>query len=300
MAQVDFDIAVYAVNEAATIEACIRSIDSACAGRHGHIAVLLNGTTDESTSILAGTRLTHAALSVYLFPVADKANAINHFLYTLRQRATAHFGIDAYTMIGPTALQAIVEALASQPQALIASGVPVNGRSAKFQADSTLRGGAVDGRLYALRSSFVDRLVEARLQLPLQLYWGDGLLGSMAAHDLCPMRKHWDNSRLIGVPDATFSITPLSIFLWRDVRRHYKREIRQRVGRVQNEAIKTIIYTRGYEALPANANEMAATWLKANPLQPRSLRDRFFVRKALQYIDAQRVGPTAPQLLFSR
>jgi hypothetical protein len=102
--QLDFDIAVYAVNEAVTIEACITSIDRACAGRHGHITVLLNGTTDNTISILDAMALTHANLTVYSHQVADKAHAINSFLYDLRRGASVYFGIDAYTKIDPGAL----------------------------------------------------------------------------------------------------------------------------------------------------------------------------------------------------
>jgi len=300
MALFDFDIAVYAANEAATIEACVASIDRACAERRAHISVLLNGTTDSSIALLNSMRLEHASISVYLFPVTDKANAINHFLYRLRQDAEAHFGIDAYTQIAPGALRAIAEALAAQPQAYIASGLPLTGRSAQAMAEQSLHGGAVEGRLYALRPSFVDKLVEAGLRLPLQIYRGDPLLGSMAAHDLDPIGTPWDSRRIIGAPNATFAITPLSIFRWRDIRRQYRREIRQARGVMENEAIKSIIYSAGYAALPENANDMIATWLKTNHPQPRSLRERFFINRALRQLNAPRISPAAPELVFSR
>ena len=300
MPRLDFDIAVFAVNEAPTLAACIASIDRACAGCRGHISVLLNGTADDSLAILDGLRLDYAALSVYFFPVADKSNAINHFLYNLRHEATAHFGIDAYTRIGPHALQAIVDAFAAQPAALIASGVPVTGRTANAVVARTLAGGAVNGQLYGLRPDFVDRMVEARLRLPVQLYWGDGLLGSMAAHDLDALANPWDERRVIGVASGTFAITPLSVFRWRDLRRQYNREVRQACGRVQNAAIKSIVYQDGYAALPPNANEMAATWLKTNRIKPRSLRERYFLDQAVRQINGQRVGISAPELVFSR
>ena len=109
MERLDFDIAVFAVNEAATIGACIQSIDRACAGRKAHVSVLLNGTTDNTAASLKALRLSHAGMTVYRFPVADKANAINHFLYQLRRDARVHIGVDAYTRIGEGSFRAIAQ-----------------------------------------------------------------------------------------------------------------------------------------------------------------------------------------------
>jgi hypothetical protein len=142
MTSIDFDVAVFAVNEASTIEACIASIDHACSRGRGHISVLLNGTSDGTATILEAMRLKHATMSVYFFSVADKSNAINHYFYNLRRDAAAHFGIDAYTRISAGSLQAMVEAFKAQPEAFIASGIPVNGRSAQAVREQTLKGQA--------------------------------------------------------------------------------------------------------------------------------------------------------------
>ena len=299
MERLDFDIAVFAVNEAATISACIQSIDRACAGRKAHVSVLLNGTTDNTTAILRALRLSHVTMTVYSFPVADKANAINHFLYHLRRNARVHIGVDAYTRIGEGSFRAIANALDADRHALIASALPVSGRSATVVATNTMKGGMVNGQCYGLRPDFVDRLVKAKYRLPLQIYRVDGLLGSMAAHDLDPLNKPWDNARLIGVAGANFALTPLSIFKWRDIRRQHKREIRQARGRMENEAIKSIIYTDGYGALPDNANAMLRIWLSNNKPAPLSLREAYFTRFALFQLSQSRdIEQTAPASLF--
>ncbi len=301
MAVLDFDIAVFAVNEAATIGACIQSIDRACAGRDAHIAVLLNGTTDHSVEILKALRLSHAAMTVYRFPVADKANAINHYLYGLRRNARVHIGVDAYTRIGEGSFRAIADAFDADPHALIASALPVSGRSATMVAANTMKGGMINGQCYGLRPDFVDRLVEAGYRLPLQLYRVDGLLGSMAAHDLDALNKPWDNTRLIGVKGASFALTPLSIFKWRDIRRQYNREIRQARGRMENAAIKALIYKGGYESLPDNANDMIKPYFETNRVECPSIRSTFFMNLAIKLsrIDMV-VKSVAPVLVFGR
>jgi hypothetical protein len=300
MAVLDFDIAVFAVNEAATIGACIQSVDQACAGRRAHIAVLLNGTTDQTVEVLKALRLSHAAMTVYWFPVADKANAINHYLYGLRRNAHVHIGVDAYTRIGEGSFRAIADAFDADPHALIASALPVSGRSAKVVADNTMKGGMINGQCYGLRPDFIDRLVQAGYRLPLQLYRGDPLLGSMAAHDLDALNKPWDNGRLIGVKGASFALTPLSIFKWRDIRRQYNREIRQARGRMENAAIKALIYKSGYASLPENANDMIKAWLKADHITTQSLRETYFIKVALKNLQkSDNIASVSPNVIFS-
>ena len=298
MERFDFDIAVFAVNEAATLGACIQSIDLACAGRKAHISVLLNGTTDSSVMILKALRLSHAGMTVYRFPVADKANAINHFLYQLRRNARVHIGVDAYTRISEGSFRAIADALDADRHALIASALPVSGRSATVVAANTMKGGIVNGQCYGLRADFVDRLVKAKYRLPLQIYRVDGLLGSMAAHDLDALNKTWENARLIGVAGASFALKPLSIFKWRDIRRQHKREIRQARGRMENAAIKSIIYTDGFDALPHNANDMLNCWLQTNRPSPRSVRETYFTRLAILHIvKSKNIQDTNPEII---
>ncbi|MGH7099575.1 MAG: glycosyltransferase family A protein [Stellaceae bacterium] len=300
MSTPDYDIAVFGTNEAPTIAQCLMAIDRAVSGRSARIAVLLNGTTDNSLEIIRSTRIENAGLTVYLFQDADKANAINWFIYELRVKAGTYFCIDAYTRIGPGALSALERALREDTNALIASAVPTNGRSATATRESTLRGGRVSGQLYAMKPVFLDRLVAAGYRLPLGIYRGDPLLGSMAAHDLDAIGEKWDSRRIIGVAEATFEISPLSPFRWRDIVRQYKREIRQARGALENEAIKSIIYTKGYAALPADANNMISEWLRSHRIRPASIRQAYFMRLARRRLDApaREASRGIPQMLL--
>ena len=126
-------------------------------------------------------------------------------------------------------------------------------------------GGRLNGPLHAFRADFLDRMVARGIRLPLGTYWGDGLLGSMVAHDLDPLANPWDNARMPTVAAATFEIKQLSPFSPDDIRRQFRREIRQMCGRIQNAAIGSIIYRAGYEGLPDNADDMIRSYLAANP-----------------------------------
>lgn len=299
MFRCEFDIAVFAANEAAALRECVASIDAICEAHRAHISVLLNGTTDQSAEILKRTELRHASMTVFRFPVADKANAINHFLYELRRDADVHFCIDGHVRISAGSLDAMRTALATHPHAHIASSMQLTGRSARSYAAEVMRGGAITGQLFAMRPSFVDRIVAHGFRLPLQIYRGDPLIGSMAAHDLDPMRTEWDNRRILGVAEAGFAIRPLSPFRLRDVKRQFQREIRQARGAMENEAIRSIIYKSGYGALPTNANQMLRTWLTRDKPRPRSIQETFFTRLALRHLSqATDIEPNAPAVLY--
>lgn len=300
---IEFDISVYATNEAETLADCITAIDNACRGYAGRISVLLNGTTDQSVSILRKMKTENADLAVLLFPIANKANAINHFLYEARDPAAAVlFFVDAYVTIGTGALCALADALAAHQHAQMAYGVPREGRWAKAIAEDARAGrGTIQGNLYAMRRAFADRLVTQQLRVPLGIYWGDALLAAMAKHDLRrPGEVPWDDSRVIGVVDADFITRPRSPFRWRDIQRQYAREIRQARGRMENAAMKAILYRDGFSGLPADGNSMTIQWLRtqASPFSG-SWRRRFFTKQAIKKIPASPYGgPLAPELVL--
>lgn len=302
MARLDYDIGVFAANEAARIERCLTSIDRAADGRRARIALLLNGTTDQSLDIVRRLRLENAALSVYLFQAADKANAINCFLHDLRLDAATYVCVDGYAWIDAGALKALEASFHAAPRALLASGVPTNGRSATAGRATILKGGAVGGQLYAMKPEFVNNLVAKGLRLPVQLYRGDGLLGSIAAHEFDAVGHNWDSGRVIGVAEAGFAISPLSIFSWHDIKRQYARELRQARGRLENESIKSIIYTRGYQGLPRYADDMIKGWLQSHHPAPISLREWYFTRLAIRQLGRDCPAPSAlePALVLER
>jgi len=69
-------------------------------------------------------------------------------------------------------------------------------------------------------------------------------------------------------------------------------------GRIENAAIKSIIYTGGYEALPASSFEMARMYLAAHKLPPAPVSRRLFQLLAVRSVD--RGGMPAPERLLAR
>jgi hypothetical protein len=291
---IEWQVAVFCHNERRRIAACLASVAAAIGSRRGVITLLLNGSTDGSeAAALAGRAGLGAALQVFSIPHADKSNAINVFIHDLRGEAGLYLFVDGAVTIGRDAMAAMAARLAACPGAVAASGVAGNGRTeVRGNRVAVETGGRLRGQFFALRPDFVERLVAGGIRVPVGLYRGDGLIGSMAAHDLDACGKPWENARVIGVADAVFDIDALSLFKPADLRRQFARKIRQMRGRVENAAIREIVYAHGYAALPDYADDMIAAFLARNPGPAVSLPERPFMALALaQHRAARRPDP---------
>jgi hypothetical protein len=282
----DWQVGVFGRNEASRIGQCVSSVARAGRGLRVLATVLLNGTTDDSAGIaLRAAEACALPIEIYRVSHADKSNAINRFFHDLRAPAGNYGCVDAYAVIGPDSLSGFARAFADRPEARLATGIAINGRSEPLSAERTLTvGGVTHGQLYAPGRDFLGRLTGHGLRLPIGLYRGDGLLGSMAAHDLDPLAQPWENCRVIGVKEATYEIASLSPFRPADVRRHLRRSVNHMRGRLETAAIKEIIYTNGYAALPEHADDMIRAFLALHGPPPTPLRDRPFMAAALRQV----------------
>jgi glycosyltransferase involved in cell wall biosynthesis len=299
----DWNVAVFCRNERWSIVRCIESIADASRDRRTLITLVVNGSSDDSAALaLEAAERRGIPLAVFTIAHGDKANAINWFFHALREPARYYFFIDAYAKIGANALAVMEGLLAERPEAVAATGLAANGRTmVRDTARTMTEGSRLHGQLHALRPDFIDRLVARNLWLPIGLYYGDGLVGSMALHNLDPLRNGWEQQRIVHSPDATYEIPVLSPFRWRDLRRQFQRKVRQMRGRLQNLAIRSIVYEHGYEGLPDNADDMVKAYLARHGRPSVALPDRLFQHLALRQIDAaDRPDPTSLEPLLAR
>ncbi len=280
----DWNVAVYCANEAARLQGCLDSILAALTGRRALVTVILNGSRDGSLNIACAAARAGKPVEVFQIAATDKSNAINQFYHALRSPARAYAGVDGYVFVGPNSFMAMEQRLATDSHALAVTGVATSGRTMRLATEATLaEGGRLHGQLHALRPTFLDRMAARGIRLPIGLYRGDGLLGSMAAHDLDPLANPWDNSRVPGVADATYAIQVLSPFKPRDLRRQFSRKVRQMRGTIENAAIKSIIYRAGYEGLPRNADDMILEHLVAHGSPTVPAMDYVFQQLAIRH-----------------
>ncbi len=283
--ELDWNIAVYCQNEEKRLQGCLERVVAALAGRRALITVILNGSQDRSLDSARAVAMAGAPVEIFQIGSGDKSNAINQFIYALRSPARLYGAVDGYAYIASASFRAMEERLETDPHAVAATGICSNGRTMNLATQNTLTvGGQLHGQLHAFRSDFYDRMVARRIKLPVGTYWGDGLLGSMAAHDLDALSQPWENSRIAGVAAATYEIPMLSPFRFDDVRRQFRRKVRQMRGQIQNAAISELIYRAGYEGLPDDADEMVESFL-ANHAAPKiGWPDRIFRMLAIREI----------------
>ena len=280
--ELDWNIAVYCLNEEKRLRGCLDSVLAAIGGCNALVTVILNGSQDGSAEIAKSFVAAGHPIELFRITAGDKANAINQFNYHLRSPARAYGGVDGYVQVAPTSFRAMGERLATDPDAMAATGICTNGRTMRLATKATLTvGGQLHGQLHSFRRDFIDRMVASGIKLPLGIYWGDGLLGSMAAHDLDALGKPWESRRIAGVAAATYEIPTLSVLRPRDLRQQFRRRIRQQRGRIQNAAIKDLIYRLGYKGLPEDADMMVLDYLASHRPPKAGWPDRWFQRIAL-------------------
>lgn len=295
----DWHVAVYCANEERRLGACLDSLAAALAGRRALVTVVLNGSTDGSLGVARAGSPAGLPIEIVQIPFRDKSNAINQFIHKLRAPARIYANVDGYAVIGASAFHAMEERLRSAPHAVAVTGVAANGRTMRKMGAQALRtGGVLHGQLHALRPEFLDRMTALGLRLPVGLYRGDGLLGSMAAHDFAPLSTPWDDSRIAAETRATFTLPSLSLLNRSDVERLFRRRVKQMQGLVENKAIASVICRSGYEALPEHVTDLIRTYLedhgapRVSPLEAPFQSLALSLAEKAEYPDPALLEPT--------
>ena len=285
----DCGVVVFTRNEDGLAE-CIESILGSEGGLISRIYVIVNGSSGSFVreAHLLKTRY-GGVLRVFEIKLGDKSHAWNQYVYAVHEDHAFHVFVDAYVRVKPNAIALLVEALQRNARAVAATGVPSVGRqAAALAAEMNLRGG-LHGSLHVLRGSFVERIRAAGIRLPTGLYRGDGLIGSMAMHDLAPLETSFDKTLIEVVHGATWDFDPLSPFNLADMKRHWRRRIRQARGRYENAYLKTRIYTGGYTSLPMHLDEALLEFTRNTPVKARSADEAFFM-----WLARREINPAVP------
>ena len=292
----DCGVVVFTRNEDGLSE-CIESILASEGSFVSRIYIVANGS---SGSFVHEARRIKGQfggiLRVFEIPLGDKSHAWNQYVYSVNEDHAFHVFVDAYVRVKPDAIPLLVRALERNARAVAATGVPSMGRqAAALAAEMNLRGG-LHGSLHVLRGSFIKRIRAAGIRLPIGLYRGDGLIGSMAMHDLEPLEKPFDKTLIEVVGNAGWEFNPLNPFNASDIKRYWRRRIRQARGRYENAYLKTRIYTDGYASLPIHLDEALLAFTRNPTVKPRSAEEAFFLWLARREMTAANPPDEALQI----
>ena len=256
-------IVVMAHNEERRIAACLTSLPLAHAGIETH--VIVNGSSDRTARIAAG----FDAVRVHDYKEGGKARSWNRFVLDEAGPADAFIFVDGDAEVVPGSIDALLDALASNPRANAVSALPCNGRGVAIYRQAVLDQNGLFGDLYALRGSFIDRMRESGLRLPDDVIGDDSLIGALVKTDLQD-ESHWRDERVLPCVEAGFLCEPTQVRP-SSLLAQYRRLVNYSVRSYQNRIISEIMRGPGPSALPRHLSELYPKWLprfakRAHPL----------------------------------
>lgn len=255
-------IAVMAHNEERRIARCLASLPLSDAGVETHVVV--NGSRDRTAEIARS----FPGVTVHIYAEGGKSRSWNRFVHdTPGISGDCYVFVDGDAEVLPGSIAALAAALAADPAANAAAGMPQNGRNAEAYRREMIAGHGLFGDLYALRGSFVDRMRAGGIRLPDDLVGDDGLLCAMAKTDL-GNEDDWRDERVIPCRDAGFLCEPASLFSPATIALQYRRMINYSVRHFQNRMISAVMRGAGPRGLPRRLAELYPAWLPT--LSPRS------------------------------
>lgn len=275
-------VGIFAYQEERRIALCLASLPLDRADTVYH--VLVNGTTDATADrarLAAGDR---SNVIVHDFRQGGKSRTWNRFIHDiLIGEEQAVILMDGDAQITPGSIDALVAALAANPGANAAAGMPGNGRQMAAYREGLRREGGLFGDLYALQGRFVAQVRARGLRLPDDLVGDDGLVAAWAHNDLKP-DSDWSLARVINCEDAQFLCEPVDPLRPRTWRMQYKRMINYSVRYFQNRIVSDIMTREGPDGLPPRLAPLYPAWFAR--FRPRRGIAGWFDRKALQRMRA--------------
>jgi glycosyltransferase involved in cell wall biosynthesis len=252
-------VMVLAHNEERHIAACLDSIFSADPDLCFDVYVMANGCTDRTADIVRQYGYTKPHVHLITIPVGDKCNAWNVFVHetvpTQCPHREAYVFMDGDARAVPGSFSVMLRALRSHPHANAASAVPASGRNIRHDREGILRSRGLVANLYALRGSFVDRLRENSVRIPLGLEGDDGLIGALIKWDLHPERQGFDHQRIVPCSEAGFEVETLSPARLAHWAMYWKRAVRYGRRRYEFQLLGRRLKAHGIAGLPADIRE---------------------------------------------
>jgi len=252
-------VMILAHNEEKHIKACLDSLYAAEPDVTFNIFVMANGCNDSTEEIVHEYAKLHHGVNVVPIALGDKNNAWNVFIHEVAPSRVPHseiyFFMDGDARACPGALSELAKGLHDNPHAQAASALPASGRSMRRDRDAMARDHGLVANLYALRGSFVSRLQQQRVRLPLKLEGDDGLLGALVKWDLDPT-KDWDNNRIAPCSSAGFVFESFSWANPMHWMAYWRRAVRYGRRAYEFELLGKALKIGGINAMPADITEL--------------------------------------------
>jgi len=291
---------VLAHNEEKHIGACLDSLFDGEPGQPLEVYVMANGCTDRTEALTRTYAERRPEVHLVSIALGDKCNAWNVFVHDIVPKRcpdrSVYFFMDGDARSTPGSLAAMVAALKAEPHAHAASAPPASGRNVAHDRDELLEQRGLVANLYALRGSFLPRLIASQVRLPLKLEGDDGLLGALIKWDLDPKNNQFDHRRIVPCPDAGFEFESVSPLSPSGLRGYWKRAVRYGRRGYEFELLGKELKRKGLAGLPADVTQIypnaAQLRLKRNGLYTIS---NWFALRQMRDLARFKVTPGARQ-----
>lgn len=242
-------ICILAHNEERLLPQTIAAVDAAANGRAYCAHIIVNGSSDGSYGVAKALAAVNPSLRAHHLPLADKANAWNHYVYRLAETADAHIFLDGDIRPSSGAFAALARALEEKPEAYGAAALPLSGRSRRKWATAICLNACLSGNLYALSDDALCAMRAKDIFLPFGAKGEDGLISYLLRTDLKAGRDDSHRQRIAVATEATFEFDPLCLSL-RDLRTYHRRLKRYSERHFQKAVLYRLLKDAGLAAMP--------------------------------------------------
>lgn len=249
-------VAIFAHNEAQGIAANISAVQNAGLGPDDPVFVLINGTTDETESIVTEIAQQDSRVRPVVIALGDKANAWSFYVNHLApDKSDLHVFIDGDVQVSEGSFDAIHAHLAVHPEALAASTLPQGGRTSKAWARRILRHHGMPGNFYALRGDTLRQIKARSINMPVGLIGDDPFLRWLLLSGLEPGGRI-EPGRIRPVPEAHFTYQSIPLTNWRGLRALWARQMRYQLRDLQMNLLQAHLTTYGLSAMPRRIDSL--------------------------------------------
>lgn len=255
-------IAVFAHNEARGIRQALQSIAATVGGKEVEVYVLANGCTDLTVEEIRASATMLPNLWLVETRVADKANAWNLYVHDIfpAERVSEfeiYFFMDGDVTLATATMPLLASALDEVLNAEAAGGMPATGRDRDAWRQRMVANGMLAGNCYALRGSFVQRLRERQVRMPVGLIGEDFFVSWLVASDAWrDYQRNEEDARLVFHGNAEFSFRSLSPWRLADYRTHLRRKWRYTLRALQHQMLLLLLVDKGLSAMPRDVEEL--------------------------------------------
>ena len=250
-------------------------------------------------------RSTSSALRLWTLALGDKAHSMNEYLHRIWPGHAPAYFVDGYVRVRADAPALLAQALAADPGALAAAGVPGSGRTAAAMRAQMRDEGGLHGNFFLLGVPALKALRAMDFRLPVGLYRTDATLGAALSFGLDPSKNGWEPLRFIHVEDrARWDVDAEPWWRLSEIRTRWRRRQRQAQGALENRAVRNLYAERrsAVASLPATVRDLVLGWQAADTADCEALLGtRRQIRRAFELMVVPRDGASAqhpPELLF--